>query len=120
MNQQPTFWTAVRLLLRAAYKRSAGRQKRQQELLNNRSGKAATDWGSVATLFTAIFMIGINVAAAFLVRTAVTSAQRVEAAHHIEAEQRDEAKHGVEARSRVEAEQPGKILVSRTFLNTSA
>jgi membrane protease YdiL (CAAX protease family) len=93
MNKQPTFWTALRILLGAAHKRSTGRQKRQQELLNNRS-KNATDWGGIGFLFAAIFMIGLNVAAGFVVRSAVTSAQRVE------------------------AERKGKIAVSRDFLGS--
>ena len=79
MNQQPTFWTALRLLLGAARKRSTGRQTRQQELLSNRSGKNATDWGGFGFVLVAIFMVGLNVAAAFVLRNAITSAQRVEA-----------------------------------------
>ena len=78
MKQQPTFWSTLRILLGAAHKRSAGRQKRQQELLHNRTGRNATDWGSVGFFFTAVFMIILNVVAAFVLRTAVTSAQRVE------------------------------------------
>lgn len=93
MNKQPTFWSTLRILLGAAHKRSTGRQKRQQELLSNRSGKKATDWGGIGFFFAALFMIGLNVAAAFVLRTAVTSAQRVE------------------------VERQGKIVVSRDFID---
>ena len=78
MNQQPTFWTALRLLLGAARKRSTGRQTRQQELLSNRSGKNATDWGGFGFVMVALFMVGLNVAAAFVLHNAINSAQRVE------------------------------------------
>lgn len=94
MKKQPTFWRTLRLLLGAARKRSTGRQTRQQELLSNRSGKNATDWGGIGFVFAALFMVALNVAAAFVLRTAITSAQRVEAKRH------------------------GKIVVSRTFLDS--
>lgn len=96
MKKQPTFWRTLRLLLGAARKRSTGRQTRQQELLSNRSGKNATDWGGIGFVFAALFMVALNVAAAFVLRTAITSAQRVEAERH------------------------GKIVVSRTFLDSMA
>jgi membrane protease YdiL (CAAX protease family) len=78
MKKQPTFWTTLCLLLGAARKRSTGRQARQHELLSNRSGNNAADWGAVGFFFAAIFMVGLNVAAAFVLRTAIATAQRVE------------------------------------------
>ena len=92
MTKRPTFWTALWVLLGAARKRATGRQRRQQELLNQRSGGNGTDWGAIGTVLTAVFMIVVNVVAAFVLRTAVSSAQRVE------------------------VEQQGKIVVSETFL----
>jgi membrane protease YdiL (CAAX protease family) len=93
MKNRPTFWHTLRLLLGAARKRSTGRQTRQQELLSNRSGKNATDWGGFGFVMAALFMVGINVAAAFVLRTAIATAQRVE------------------------AERRGDIVVSRQFLH---
>ena len=92
MTKRPTFWSALWVLLGAARKRATGRQRRQQELLNQRSGGNGTDWGAIGTVLTAVFMIVVNVVAAFVLRTAVSSAQRVE------------------------VEQQGKIVVSETFL----
>ena len=92
MKKQPTFWRTLRLLLGAAHKRSTGRHRRQQELLHNRAG--STDWGGVGFFFAAVFMVILNVAAAFVLRISITSAQRVEAKQH------------------------GKIVVSRTFLDS--
>ena len=92
MTKRPTFWSALWVLLGAARKRATGRQRRQQELLNQRSGGNGTDWGAIGTVLTAVFMIVVNVVAVFVLRTAVSSAQRVE------------------------VEQQGKIVVSETFL----
>src|SRR5580698_7913697 len=96
MKKQPTFWRTLRLLLGAARKRSTGRQTRQQELLSNRSGKNATDWGGIGFVLAALLMVALNVAAAFVLRTAIPSAQRVEAERHV------------------------KLVVSRTFLDSMA
>src|SRR6266567_6125568 len=75
-----SFRETVWLLLGAARKRSAGRRKRQQELLAQRTRKhAAMDWGWVGSLFSVLFMAGINVAAAFLITASVKTGQRVEA-----------------------------------------
>ena len=80
-RELPSFWSTVRLLLRAARKRADGRRKRQRELLNNRAGKNATDWNRLGVGFTMLLMILLNVAAAFVVRTAVTAGGRFEAEH---------------------------------------
>ena len=88
----PGFWTTVWLLLRAARKRAAGRRERQQELLNQRKGGSATDWSGLGFFLAIIFMAVLNGIAAFAVRSAVSTAQRIE------------------------AEGLGKIVVSRPFL----
>jgi len=74
----PSFWQTVKLLLAAARTRSAGRQIRQQQLLQNRSAGKGTDWSGVGFLFFVLFMGFINCAASFVLREAVETAQRVE------------------------------------------
>jgi membrane protease YdiL (CAAX protease family) len=92
MQTPPNFWSTVRLLLGATRKRSAGRRRRQQELLQNRAGKSSTDWSGVGFFFAILFMGFLNGAAAFVVDSAVESGQRIE------------------------VERQGKIVVSRWFL----
>jgi membrane protease YdiL (CAAX protease family) len=87
----PSFWRTIRLLLGVTRKRSSGRQKRQRQLLQQRSG---TDWGWLGLAVGVLFMAILNVMAAFVLRSAVTSGQRVA------------------------AESNGKIAVSATFLAT--
>ena len=89
----PSFWRTVRLLLGAARKRAAGRQKRQQELLQQRSGRDSTNWGGLGFTLTVLLMAALNIGAAFVVRTAVVSGERIE------------------------AERRGKIVVSRWFFD---
>lgn len=88
----PGFWSTVRLLLRSTRIRAAGRRKRQQELFRQRSHKNSSDWGGLGFVMTVLFMAILNVLAAFVVRAAVASGQRIE------------------------AERQGKIVVSRSFL----
>jgi membrane protease YdiL (CAAX protease family) len=88
----PGFWRTVRLLLEAARKRAAGRRKRQQELLRERSGRKATDWGALGFVLAVLVMLFLNGAAAFVVRAAVA------------------------AGGRIDAERQGKIVVSSRFL----
>jgi membrane protease YdiL (CAAX protease family) len=47
-------------------------------LLQQRAGRKAVDWDALGFALTALLMVAINVGAAFLVRSAVTSAQRIE------------------------------------------
>jgi membrane protease YdiL (CAAX protease family) len=98
MNDQlpspPSFWTTVRLLLAVAQNRASGRRKRQQELLQSRAGRNATNWSGVGFAFTILLMAGLNIMAAFAVSMAVESGQRFE------------------------AERQGKIVVSRSFLES--
>src|SRR3981189_3593142 len=91
----PSFWNTVGLLLRASRKRAAGRRKRQRELLSSRAGKNATDWNRLGFAFTTLVMVVLNVAAAFVVRTAVSSGERFE------------------------VERQGKIVVSSWFLQAA-
>lgn len=91
----PGFWRTVRLLLGAARARAAGRRKRQQELLQTRSGKNSTNWSGIGLAFAALIMALLNVGAAFVVSIAVDSGERFEAERH------------------------GKIVVSRWFLDAA-
>jgi membrane protease YdiL (CAAX protease family) len=91
-RSSPTFWGTVRLLLGAARKRSAGRRRRAQQLLQNRSGGKATNWNQAGTLMSVLFMLFLNGIGAFFVQSAVHSGQRFE------------------------VEQRGKIVVSSSFL----
>lgn len=72
----PPFWRTVWLLLGTARKRSAGRRKRAQQLLQNRSDGKGTDWGGVGFAFLVLFMFVINVFAANMVNSAIKTAQR--------------------------------------------
>jgi membrane protease YdiL (CAAX protease family) len=72
------FWKTVWLLLKASRRRSEGRRGRQRELLNNRSGNSATNWGSLATIIGVVVMAVLHGAAAFAVISAVEAGQRVE------------------------------------------
>jgi membrane protease YdiL (CAAX protease family) len=92
----PGFWTTVWLLLAATRKRSAGRRKRQQDLLRERSKGRGIDWGPLGFALAALMMLFLNGAAAFVVRAAVVSGQRVE------------------------AERQGKIVVSHRFLEAAS
>ena len=91
----PGFWRTTRLLLGAARKRATGRQKRQQELLQHRTGRTSGDWGCLGFALGVLFMISLNVVAAFTLRLAVSSG-----AHK-------------------EAERQGKIVVSSPFLEAA-
>jgi membrane protease YdiL (CAAX protease family) len=79
MNSPPGFWSTVRLLLGAARKRAVARRRRQQELLRERSGRKATDWGGIGFVVAALVMALLNIGAAVVVRTAVASAEHFEA-----------------------------------------
>ena len=78
----PSFWKTVRLLLGAARKRAVGRQKRQQELLQRRSGKKSFNWAWFGTLMAILFMAMLNAGAAFLIYMAVIAGERLEAEQH--------------------------------------
>ena len=73
----PSSWRTVRLLLGAARKRAAGRRKRQQELLRQRA-QNSTDWSGLGFALTVLLMAALNIGAAFVVRIAVASGERIE------------------------------------------
>jgi len=78
--QLPGVARTVMLLLRAARRRAAGRQRRQRELLRNRAAKkAAVDWSGLSFAVVVIFMMAINIGAAFVVREAVSAGERLQA-----------------------------------------
>jgi len=72
------FWKTVGLLLGASRRRSDGRRHRQQQLLNNRSGRDATDWGGLAVVVGLLFMAFLHGAAAFAIISAVNASQTIE------------------------------------------
>lgn len=72
------FWKTAWLLLKASRRRSEGRHRRQRELLDNRSGGSAIDWGSLAKVVGVLVMAFLQGAAAFAVIAAVDAGQRVE------------------------------------------
>jgi len=76
----PSFWKTVSLLLRAARVRSLGRGRRQQQLLNNKTGKSSPSALSILGLFGAIFLgLLIHGSAGFLLHTAIEASQRYQA-----------------------------------------
>jgi membrane protease YdiL (CAAX protease family) len=75
------FWRTVGLLLIASRRRSKGRQERQRQLLNNRSGEGAIDWGKLATIAAIAMMAFLHGAAAFAVIATVRAGQQLEAEH---------------------------------------
>src|SRR5262249_10131861 len=62
-------------------RRSAGRQERHRELLRHRTGRDSPDWGRLGFAVGVLFMIILNIVAAFVVRAAVASGARKEAEH---------------------------------------
>jgi len=79
-TETPNFWRVVWLLLAASRRRAVGRQKRQAELFRQRAGKTgAGNWAGVAIIVAALLMAGLNVVAAFVIRNAVTAAERSDA-----------------------------------------
>ncbi len=70
-----SFWKTVILLLKLTRRRSVGRAERQQQLLNNRSGRSAINWGSLGTLIGLIFMAVLHGVSAFAVTSAVEVSQ---------------------------------------------
>jgi membrane protease YdiL (CAAX protease family) len=94
LPRPPSFWRTVGLLLAAARKRAGGRRRRQQQLLRERTGRErAANWGRVGFLFAILLMSVLNVGAAFVLRIAVESGERLD------------------------VERQGKVVVSRSFLD---
>src|ERR1700759_5193026 len=93
-GQGPRFWPTVWLLLKSARRRYQGRRVRQQQLMNQRAGKNATDWGALGTALGVLFMAVVHVLAAATLYFSVIIGERMA------------------------VEQSGKIVVSRRFLDT--
>jgi hypothetical protein len=72
------FWKTVGLLLGTSRRRAGGRRVRQQQLLKNRNGDSATNWGSLAVVFGVLMMAMLNGAAAFTVMAGVEAGQQRE------------------------------------------
>jgi membrane protease YdiL (CAAX protease family) len=77
LPNSPSFWKTFWLLMATARRRSDGRGKRQQELLAQRR-KKSNDWSGLGFAMTVLLMVGVNVAAAFLIRSSVESGERVQ------------------------------------------
>jgi len=76
----PSFWKTVGLLLRAARVRSHGRGRRQQQLLNNKTGKSSRSALGILGLFGAVIIgLLIHGSAGFLLYIAIHASQRYEA-----------------------------------------
>jgi len=77
----PGFWRTVVLLLGGARRRAVGRSRRQKQLLYNRTGKSVNTFGYLTWIVVLIFLAIINGAAAFVVSSAVSTSQYIEAEH---------------------------------------
>jgi membrane protease YdiL (CAAX protease family) len=77
-SNPPGFWPTVRILVGTARKRAIGRQRRQQELINNRAKKSTFDWSFLGVFFSVLFFGVVNVTAAISVNMAVEAAQRTQ------------------------------------------
>ena len=73
-----SFWTVLRLLLAAAYRRAIGRRRRQRELFRQRAAKK-TNFGQLGFLLGAVLLAMVHVAAAFMVSGAVSAGERIRA-----------------------------------------
>src|SRR5262245_58417622 len=89
----PGFWRTVVLLIGGARRRAVGRSRRQKELLYNRTGKRVNTFGYLTLILVIIFLAIVNGAAAFVVSSAVSTSQYIE------------------------AEDQGKIVVDKFFLD---
>lgn len=90
----PGTWGTVRLLLASAQRRTEGRRKRQQELLNQRSDGKGFDWsgiGNVIAVLAGLVIQGCAVAAIWI---------------------------AVQAGQGAEAERQGRVIVSSEFIET--
>jgi membrane protease YdiL (CAAX protease family) len=76
---RPPFWRVVWVLLDASRRRAIGRQRRQAELLRQRSAGRVGNWGAAGFVIVALLMTLLNIAAACNMRNAVAAAERAEA-----------------------------------------
>lgn len=85
MNQEPSFWNTVRLLLVAARMRAMGRRERRQEILNKKAGKPAgrrtSSWGWIGTVVSVFFLSLVHGMAALSLYFVISAAERIDAEH---------------------------------------
>jgi membrane protease YdiL (CAAX protease family) len=74
----PGFIRTVWTLLRASYRRSAGRKKRQAQLLYQRAGRKARNWGAFGMVVAIVWMAMINGFAAYILDIVVTSGEVIQ------------------------------------------
>lgn len=74
----PGFWPVVKLLLRAARSRAAGRVAHQQKLLNHRHKKKASNWGGLMLPLMILFGVFLHGMFAFGVTMSVMTATRLD------------------------------------------
>jgi hypothetical protein len=70
------FWRTVGLLLRVARRRSSGRFRRQQQLLNQRTGSSINALSALAIIALWGLMAGLNAGAAYVLYETVSIAQK--------------------------------------------
>ena len=75
LSRRPRLWQTVWLLLRAAWKRSLGQQRRQRQLLRSRGG--GVNLGGFGYLISAAFGVAVHIASAVGLITAVYAAERI-------------------------------------------
>lgn len=101
----PGFWTAVVLLLVAAFRRSRGRARHRRKRLRAQYGRSAGDWGWAGFAVAIVVMAFSNIAAAFLVQGAVRVGEHIaiERQGRIEVDPWFAAAMGAEAQRRLSA-----------------
>jgi len=121
-SQPPSFWRTVKLLLSAARKRAQGRQRRQQQLLQNRSNAQSTGWSSFGLVLPVIMSLLLNVAAVGAVWFAVETGQEIAGAQrrNTAVQNRYALNQSAPARSQNAAAQNQNIVVSVEFLKFAA
>ncbi len=131
-SQEIGFWQTVRLLLRAARRRSSGRISRQRQLLNNRSGSATDSLNALSVIAIWVLMAFLNGGAAYIVHEVISTTQRIAAEqngrivvgkHFIEAvrelenanssEQKENAQKRLEDAAQIEARSTSKDSADR-------
>jgi membrane protease YdiL (CAAX protease family) len=78
-SQQIGFWETVRLLLRAARRRSSGRANRQRQLLNNRTGSSTDSLNALSLIGIWVFMALLNCSAGYIINEVIATTQRMTA-----------------------------------------
>lgn len=76
-SQPPSFWRTVALLLKTSRKRAQGRQKRQRQLMQNRSNAQSTNWNGFGVVLPVIMSLLLNGAAAGAIFIVVETGQEI-------------------------------------------